>query len=76
MKELVTDIAKALVDDPNQVNVNEIVGHQSTILELYVAKDDVGQVIGKKGLTAQAIRTILHSASAKQKRQMHLEIIE
>lgn len=76
MKDLVYEIAKALVDDPEAVSVNEVTGHQSTVLELRVAKEDVGKVIGKHGRNAQAIRTILSAASAKLKRHILLEIIE
>jgi uncharacterized protein len=76
MKELVIDIAKALVDYPDQVTVNEVKGTQSTIFELRVAKEDVGKVIGRKGKTALAIRTILFGVSAKMKTNYILEIIE
>ncbi|MDX9785951.1 MAG: KH domain-containing protein [Desulfobacterales bacterium] len=76
MKELVAEIAKALVDYPDQVVVNEIKGTQSTIFELRVAKEDVGKVIGRKGKTALAIRTILFGVSAKMKNNYILEIIE
>lgn len=76
MKELVVDIAKALVDYPDQVTVNEVKGTQSTIFELRVAKEDVGKVIGRKGKTALAIRTILFGVSAKMKTNYILEIIE
>lgn len=76
MKELVVDIAKALVDYPDQVTVNEVKGTQSTIFELRVAKEDVGKVIGRKGKTALAIRTILFGVSAKMKTNFILEIIE
>ena len=76
MKDLVTDIAKALVDHPDQVKVNVIEGSQITLLELMVAKEDVGKVIGKRGRTAQAIRDILFGASAKVKKRTTLEILE
>lgn len=76
MKDLVIDIAKALVDNPDQVSVHEIKGAQSTVLELSVAKEDVGKVIGKRGRTAQAIRAILLNASGKFKTNFILEIIE
>ncbi len=65
MKELIQYIAQALVDNPDQVIVNEITTQQVLILELKVAKEDLGKVIGKKGKTAQAMRTILSCASAK-----------
>jgi uncharacterized protein len=76
MKELIQYIAKALVDNPDQVDVQEIVAQQTLVLELRVAKEDIGKVIGKKGKTAQAMRTILSCASAKEKRRAILEIVE
>lgn len=76
MKELVYKIAQALVDKPDEVEVMEVKGQQSTVLELHVAKEDVGKVIGKQGRTAQAIRAILGAASAKLKKHVVLEIIE
>ena len=76
MKELVASIAKALVDEPEEVVVNEIQGQQTFVIELKVAKEDFGKVIGKQGRTAQAIRTILSAASTKLKRRSVLEIIE
>ncbi|MBI5551074.1 MAG: KH domain-containing protein [Desulfobacterales bacterium] len=76
MKELIKSIAQALVDHPEQVSVNEIEGSQTSVLELKVAKDDLGKVIGKQGRTAQAIRTVLSAASAKLKKRSVLEIIE
>ena len=76
MKELITLIAKALVDNPEQVSVSEIEGNQTAVLELKVAKEDLGKVIGKQGRTARAMRTILSAASAKVKRRTVLEIIE
>ena len=76
MKELIQHIAQALVDNPDQVIVNEITTQQALILELKVAKEDLGKVIGKKGKTAQAMRTILSCASAKEKRKATLEIVE
>ena len=76
MKELVATIAKALVDKPEEVVVKEIQGQQTFVIELKVAKEDFGKVIGKQGRTAQAIRTILSAASAKLKRRSVLEIIE
>ncbi|MCK5098913.1 MAG: KH domain-containing protein, partial [Desulfobacteraceae bacterium] len=65
MKNLIEYIAKALVDNPDDVNVSEVEGNQTSILELKVAKDDLGKVIGKQGRTARAMRTILSAASAK-----------
>ncbi|MBT9447906.1 MAG: KH domain-containing protein [Desulfobacteria bacterium] len=76
MKELIAYIAKALVDNPDQVEVSEIEGEQTSVLELKVAKDDLGKVIGKQGRTARAMRTILSAASTKIKKRSVLEIIE
>jgi len=76
MKELIEFIAKALVDQPDQVDVNEVEGDQTTIIELKVAKEDLGKVIGKQGKTARAIRTILSASSTKLRKRSHLEIIE
>jgi uncharacterized protein len=76
MKELITYIARALVDSPDQVSVTEIEGNQTSVLELMVAKEDLGKVIGKQGRTARAMRTILSAASAKVKKRSVLEIIE
>lgn len=76
MKDLVTRIAQALVDHPEQVSVTEVEGHQTTVLELKVAKEDLGKVIGKEGRNALAMRTILGAAAAKIKKRTVLEIIE
>jgi hypothetical protein len=76
MKELIEYIAKALVDNPDQVNVSEVVGDQTSVLELKVAKEDLGKVIGKQGRSARAMRTILSAASTKMKKRTVLEIIE
>ena len=76
MKELIKYIAKALVDYPEQVEVLEVEGGQTSVLELKVAKEDLGKVIGKQGRTARAMRTILSAASAKIKKRTVLEIIE
>jgi len=76
MKELIKYIAQALVDHPEQVEVQEIRAQQTLVLELKVAKEDLGKVIGKKGRTALAMRTILSCASAKEKVRAVLEIIE
>jgi uncharacterized protein len=76
MKELIGYIAQALVDYPEQVNVSEVEGDQKDVLELKVAKEDIGKVIGKQGRTARAIRTILSAASAKTKKRTVLEIVE
>ena len=76
MKELIKHIVHALVDYPEQVAISEIEGKQSTVLEIKVAKEDIGKIIGKQGRTAQAIRTILSAVSAKTKKHTVLEIIE
>ncbi len=76
MKELIKYIAQALVDNPEDVDVSEIEGNQTSVLELKVAKEDLGKVIGKQGRTARAMRTILSAASAKAKKRTVLEIIE
>jgi len=76
MKELVEYIAKALVDNPEEVVVSEVSGDQTSVLELKVAKDDLGKVIGKQGRSARAMRTILSAASTKLKKRTVLEIIE
>lgn len=76
MKDLIGCIARALVDDPEQVRVTEIEGDQTTVIELKVAKMDMGKIIGKRGRTAQAIRTILSAASGKAKKRIILEILE
>jgi predicted RNA-binding protein YlqC (UPF0109 family) len=76
MKDLIAYIAKALVDKPEEVVVTEIEGHQTYVIELKVAKEDIGKVIGKQGHTARAIRTILGAASAKLKKRSVLEILD
>jgi len=76
MKELVEYIAKALVDNPDAVRVSEIEGEKTSVIELVVAKEDLGKVIGKQGRTARAIRTILSAASTKINKHSVLEIIE
>jgi predicted RNA-binding protein YlqC (UPF0109 family) len=76
MKELVKYIAKALVDNPDEVSVNEVEGEQTSVIELRVAKGDLGKIIGKHGKTAQSIRTILSAASAKMGKRAVLEIVE
>ena len=76
MKDLITEIVKALVDQPEQVSVNEIEGKNTNVLELRVAKSDMGKVIGKQGRNAQAIRTILNAASGKTGKRYILEILE
>lgn len=76
MKELIQYIARSIVDNPNQVNVKETAGLHSSVIELQVAKVDLGKVIGKTGRTAQAMRLILSAASAKVRKRAVLEIIE
>ena len=76
MKDLIHSIAKALVDRPEEVSVAEVEGNQTSVIELRVAKEDLGKVIGKQGRTAHAMRTILSAASAKLKKRTVLEIIE
>ncbi|ACN13221.1 putative RNA-binding protein (KH-type 1 domain protein) [Desulforapulum autotrophicum HRM2] len=76
MKELILLIAKALVDNPDQVVVQEFAAQQTLVLELSVAKEDLGKIIGKKGRTVTAMRTILSCASAKRKKRAILEIVE
>jgi predicted RNA-binding protein YlqC (UPF0109 family) len=76
MKELVEILAKALVDKPEEVVVHELQGSQTTVIELKVAKEDVGKVIGKQGRTAHALRIILGAASSKAKKNSILEILD
>ena len=76
MKELIAYIAKALVDRPDQVEVREVAGEQTSVLELRVAQEDLGKVIGKQGRTARAMRTILGAASIKLRKRSVLEILE
>jgi predicted RNA-binding protein YlqC (UPF0109 family) len=76
VKELVTEIAKALVDSPEEVVVREVAGEQVTVLELRVAPTDLGKVIGKQGRTARSIRTLLGAAGMKLNRRFTLEILE
>ena len=76
VKQLIEDIAKALVDIPEEVAVREVLGEQVTVLELRVAPSDLGKVIGKQGRTARSIRTILGAAGMKLNRRFTLEILE
>ena len=76
MKELVEYIAKSLVDQPDAVKVTEVEGENTSVIELSVAKEDMGKVIGKQGRTATAMRTLLNAAGMKQKKRTILEIIE
>ena len=76
LKELIEYVSKSLVDMPEEVSVAEVVGEQTTVIELKVDKSDLGKVIGKQGRTARALRTILNAASTKLKKRTVLEIIE
>ncbi len=76
MKDLVEFIAKSLVDKPDSVQINEIDGEQVTVLELKVARDDLGKIIGRQGRTARAMRTILGAASIRANKRVVLEILE
>jgi len=76
MKDLLIKIVKALVDNPEQVQIAEIEGSQTTVLELRVAKSDMGKIIGKQGKTANAIRVLLNAASGKAGKRYMLEIVE
>ena len=76
MRELVEMIAKTLVDDPEDVRVTEVVGEQTTVLELRVAQHDLGKVIGRQGRTARAMRTLLGAAGMKLRKRFVLEILE
>ena len=76
VKELIEIMAKALVEHPDQVQVNEIAGEHASVIELSTAKEDIGKVIGKRGRNAQAMRTILNVASAKLRKRVVLEIID
>jgi hypothetical protein len=76
MKDLITEIVQALVDHPEEVSVNEAEGSHTTVLEVRVAKADMGKIIGKQGRTAQAVRTILNAAAGKTQQRYILEIVE
>jgi hypothetical protein len=76
MKELVRSIAQALVDRPDEVEVREVEGEKTTVLELRVAETDLGKVIGRQGRTARAMRTIVNAAATKLKKRAVLEILE
>jgi len=76
LKDLISYIAKSLVDNPDAVSVSEIEGEQTSVIELKVAKEDLGKVIGKQGRTARAMRTIIGAASTKTRKRAVLEIIE
>jgi predicted RNA-binding protein YlqC (UPF0109 family) len=76
MRDLIKVISQALVDHPDQVTVKEIMGSHTSVLELRVAKEDVGKVIGRQGRTAQSIRTILNAVSSKTKKRTVLEIVD
>ena len=76
MRELVEFMVKAMVDNPDQVEVTEIAGRDASAIEVKVAKEDMGKIIGKKGRNAQAVRLILNAASAKLRKRVVLEIID
>jgi predicted RNA-binding protein YlqC (UPF0109 family) len=76
LKELIQTIAMELVDHPDEVVVTEIAGDHNSLIELRVAKDDVGKVIGKEGRTAQSMRTILSAVSTKLGKRAHLDIVD
>jgi predicted RNA-binding protein YlqC (UPF0109 family) len=76
MKDLIREIVQALVDQPEIVSVSEIVGENTNVLEVKVAKSDMGKVIGKQGRNAQALRTILSAASGRSRKKYVLEILE
>jgi uncharacterized protein len=76
LKDLIETVSRALVDIPEAVHVNEVMGEQTTVIELKVDKSDLGKVIGKQGRTARALRTILNAASTKLKKRSVLEIVE
>ena len=76
LRNLIEVMAKALVDFPEQVNVAEVEGEQTTVIELKVAKEDLGKIIGKEGRTARSLRTILAAVSTKLRKRSVLEILE
>ncbi len=76
MKSLIEQIAKALVDKPEEVSIAEVEGEKTSVFELRVAKDDIGKIIGKQGNTARAIRTIIGAAGTKLGKRCVLEILE
>jgi hypothetical protein len=76
LKDMIEYIAKSLVDNPDEVHVSEVEGEQTSVLELKVAKEDLGKVIGKQGRTARAMRTLLGAASTKARKRSVLEILE
>lgn len=76
MKDLLDTIAKALVDDPTGVNINQVESESSVVLELRVAREDMGKVIGKQGRIAKSIRTIMKAAAVKENKRINVEIID
>jgi predicted RNA-binding protein YlqC (UPF0109 family) len=76
LSKMIAYLARMLVDLPDQVEVNEIAGENTTVIELKVAKEDLGKIIGKQGRTARAVRTVLNGASTKLRRRTVLEIVE
>lgn len=75
MKQLIEYLVKELVDDPDQVNINEVPGEEATTYEVRVAPDDLGKVIGKQGRIANALRTVAKAAAMKHKRKVYVEIV-
>ena len=76
MKDLVQKMVEALVDNPEQVKVTVVEGQNTSVIEIEVAKDDIGKIIGKRGNTANAIRTLLNAISGKERKRVTLEIID
>ena len=76
LRDMIEEVARSLVDNPEQVEVSEVLGEQTTVLELRVAGDDLGKVIGKQGRTARAMRTLLAAAGMKHRKRAVLEILE
>ncbi|MES2461050.1 MAG: KH domain-containing protein [Armatimonadota bacterium] len=75
MKQLIEYLVKALVDEPDQVNINEVPGEEATTYEVRVAPDDLGKVIGKQGRIANALRTVAKAAAMKEKKKVYVEIV-
>ncbi len=76
LSKMIEFMAKMLVDFPDKVSVNEVIGENTTVIELRVAKEDLGKIIGKQGRTARAVRTVLNGASTKLRKRTVLEIVE
>lgn len=75
LKQLIEYLVKALVDEPEQVNINEVPGEEATTYEVRVAPDDLGKVIGKQGRIANALRTVAKAAAMKEKKKVYVEIV-